>query len=313
MKKSNWGRILLILSTMIWGCGLVAQKSGMDYLGPFWFTAIRCTLGGLSLLPLVYFAGKRRTKAAGFDAGCEGVAGEGSLPDKKEKADRKTTVKASLICGLALSALIFFQQVGISYTSVGKAGFITALYIIITPLLERLLGKRISKYIWISVVIALAGLSMLTLSSGIEKLTIGDFLMLCGAFANSVQILAIDKWVQKVDSVKLSCYQFLVVGAVNLPLALIFETFSWEAVIAGAVPIIYAGIFSCGIGYTLQAVGQQYTPPSQTSLLLSLETVFTLLAGMLFLNEVMTATEYAGCAVMFAAIILSQKQPDKLK
>ena len=313
MKKSNWGRILLILSTMIWGCGLVAQKSGMDYLGPFWFTAIRCTLGGLSLLPLVYFAGKRRTKAAGFDAGCEGVAGEGSLPDKKEKADRKTTVKASLICGLALSALIFFQQVGISYTSVGKAGFITALYIIITPLLERLLGKRISKYIWISVVIALAGLSMLTLSGGIEKLTIGDFLMLCGAFANSVQILAIDKWVQKVDSVKLSCYQFLVVGAVNLPLALIFETFSWEAVIAGAVPIIYAGIFSCGIGYTLQAVGQQYTPPSQTSLLLSLETVFTLLAGMLFLNEVMTATEYSGCAVMFAAIILSQKQPDKLK
>ena len=295
MKKSNWGRILLILSTMIWGCGLVAQKSGMDYLGPFWFTAIRCTLGGLSLFPLVYFAGKR------------------SLPDKKEKADRKTTVKASLICGLALSALIFFQQVGISYTSVGKAGFITALYIIITPLLERLLGKRISKYIWISVVIALAGLSMLTLSGGIEKLTIGDFLMLCGAFANSVQILAIDKWVQKVDSVKLSCYQFLVVGAVNLPLALIFETFSWEAVIAGTVPIIYAGIFSCGIGYTLQAVGQQYTPPSQTSLLLSLETVFTLLAGMLFLNEVMTATEYAGCAVMFAAIILSQKQPDKLK
>lgn len=295
MKKSNWGRILLILSTMIWGCGLVAQKSGMDYLGPFWFTSIRCTLGGLSLLPLVYFAGKRR------------------LPDEKERSDRKTTVKASLICGLALSALIFFQQVGISYTSVGKAGFITALYIIITPLLERLLGKRISKYIWISVVIALAGLSMLTLSGGIEKLTIGDFLMLCGAFANSVQILAIDKWVQKVDSVKLSCYQFLVVGAVNLPLALIFETFSLEAVIAGAVPIIYAGIFSCGIGYTLQAVGQQYTPPSQTSLLLSLETVFTLLAGMLFLNEVMTATEYAGCAVMFAAIILSQKQPDKLK
>lgn len=298
---------------MIWGCGLVAQKSGMDYLGPFWFTAIRCTLGGLSLLPLVYFTGKRRTRAAGFVKGCEGAAGDKpGHTDRKEKADRKTTLKASLICGLALSALIFFQQVGISYTSVGKAGFITALYIIITPLLERLLGKRISKYIWISVVIALAGLSMLTLSGGIEKLTIGDFLMLCGAFANSVQILAIDKWVKKVDSVKLSCYQFLVVGAVNLPLALIFETFSWKAVVAGAVPIIYAGIFSCGIGYTLQAIGQQYTPPSQTSLLLSLETVFTLLAGMLFLNEVMTATEYAGCAVMFAAIILSQKQPDKL-
>ena len=300
MSKSTTGRLLLILSTMIWGCGLVAQKSGMDYLGPFWFTAIRCTLGGISLLPLVYISGKRRTESTDSDS-----AGA----SEKRKADRKTTAKASVICGLALSALIIFQQVGISYTSVGKAGFITALYIIITPLLESFMGKRISRYIWISVVIALIGLSMLTLSGGIEKLTLGDFLMLCGAFANSVQILAIDKWVRKVDSVKLSCYQFLVVGLVNLPLALIFETISLEAITAGAVPILYAGIFSCGIGYTLQAIGQQYTPPSQTSLILSLETVFTLFAGMLFLHEVLTVCEYIGCAVMFAAIIISQKQP----
>lgn len=305
MKKSSLGRLLLILSTMIWGCGLVAQKSGMDYLGPFWFTAIRCTLGGLSLLPLVYFAGKRRTKSS---------PGENAAGSSGRNADRITTAKASLICGLALSALIFFQQVGISYTSVGKAGFITALYIIITPLLERLFGKRISKYIWLSAVIALAGLAMLTLSKGVESLTLGDFLMLCGAFANSVQILAIDKWVKKVDSVRLSCYQFFVVGALNLPLAIIFETVSWEAIVSGAVPILYAGIFSCGAGYTLQAVGQQYTPPSQTSLLLSLETVFTLFAGMLFLGEVMTFMEYAGCAVMFFAILLSKKktkEPDE--
>lgn len=296
-KNSSIGKVFLVLSALIWGCGLVAQKNGMDYLGPFAFTAIRCSLGGVSLLPLVWIMERKKST---------------SVKSSNPKPSRAVTFKASVICGLALAAIILFQQTGISYTTVGKAGFITGLYIIITPILERVLGKQISKNVWISAAIGLIGLAMLTLSGGIEGLTAGDVLMLGGAFSAAVHIIVIDKWVRYVDSVKLSCYQFLVAGVLYIPLAVIFETTTWEAVVSCAVPILYTGLLSCGMGYTLQTLGQRSTPPSQASLILSLETVFTLLAGMLFLNEMMTGMEYAGCAVMFAAILLSQKKDRKL-
>lgn len=239
MKQRNFGGILLVLSALIWGCGLVAQKNGMDHLGPFAFTSIRFILGGISLLPLVWFMDRKRTKpaAAGFDAGSH-------VP---KDYDIKTIIKGSAVCGFVLGMIAFFQQIGISYTTVGKAGFITGLYIIITPLLERIGGKRVQRTVWISAVIGVIGLSLLTLSSGIDSLTLGDILMLGGAFSAALHIIVIDRWVKKIDSVKLSCFQFLFAGVIFIPLAVIFETTTIDAVLDCAVPILYTGLLSCGV------------------------------------------------------------------
>lgn len=290
----NKGTIFLLIAAAIWGFALIAQKEGMAHLGAFSFTSIRCLLGGISMLPLVYVLSRKSAAAAGSDSAAV-------------QPSEKLSWKAAFQCGFFLTCLMLLQQFGLPHTSVGKAAFITALYIPITPMLERFTGKKVSKYVWISAGIALVGMYLLCFTDGLSGFNFGDACMLGAAFAASLQMLAVDKWVKQVDAVKLSCYQFIVVGLLCLPLALLLETITWEAIQATAMPILYAGLCSCGFGYTFQVVGQKYTTAGRTAILLSMETVFSLIAGMIFYQEFMSAVEYAGCAVMFLAVILSQK------
>lgn len=295
MKHSAKGNTFLLLTALVWGCGLVAQKAGMFHLGPFGFTAIRCTLGGIAILPLIAFLDRRKTDE-----------------QKAQEAGTARTIVGSVVCGLVLTGLILFQQFGLPHTTVGKAGFITALYILITPVMGIFLGKKVGRTLWIGVAIGLAGMYFLCLYGGASGFTFGDLMMLGAAVFAAGHIHVIDHFVQTVDPVKLSAYQFIFTGLICVIPAFVFEEVTWEAVVSCAIPILYAGLFSCGVGYTLQIIGQKFTDPSLASLLLSLETVFSLLAGWVVFHEVLAGHEYVGCILMFAAIIVSQL-PDRKK
>ncbi|MDO4746101.1 MAG: DMT family transporter [Bacillota bacterium] len=295
MKRSAKGNMLLFMAAIIWGCALVAQKAGMSHLGPFGFTAIRCTIGGLVLLPLIWHLDKKK-----------------STEEKQKEAGTKETIIGSVWCGLVLTSLILFQQFGLPYTTVGKAGFITALYILLTPVMGIFLGKKAGKNLWIGVVIGLAGMYMLCLYEGVSGLTFGDLMMLCAAVMAAAHIHVIDYFVQKIDPVKLSAYQFIFTGLICVIPMFVFEEISIEAIVECAIPILYAGLISCGLGYTFQIIGQTETDPSLASLILSLETVFSLFAGWIFFKEVLSGPEYIGCALMFIAIMVSQL-PDRKK
>lgn len=285
MMKRFRGNIFLLAAALVWGMALVAQKEGMDHLGPFWFTAIRCTMGGVALLPL-------------------------AIPRMKEGQGTREEFKPAgpLMCGIFLALLILCQQFGLPHTTVGKAGFITALYVPMTPHIEKIFGKKITPFTWAGAGIAVIGLYMLCLPSSAGGLGFGDLCMLGAAFFCSLQMIAVDRTVKHMDPVVLSCLQFIICGLVCLPFAFALESISWEAVKACLVPILYAGLVSCGAGYTFQVIGQKYTPPAQAAIILSLETVFSLFAGMIFYGEVMSLVEYLGCASMFAAILISQKE-----
>lgn len=267
----------------------------MFHLGPFAFTAIRCTLGGITILPLVFFLDRRKTEE-----------------QKAQEAGVGRTLLGAVACGLVLTGLILFQQFGLPHTTVGKAGFITALYILITPLMGLFLGKKVGKMLWIGVAIGLAGMYFLCLYEGVTGLNFGDLMMLGAALFAAGHIHVIDHFVQTVDPVKLSSYQFIFTGLICVIPAMVFEEVTWDAVVACAIPILYAGICSCGVGYTLQIIGQKSTDPSLASLLLSLETVFSLLAGWVVFHEVLAGHEYVGCVLMFVAIIVSQL-PDRTR
>ena len=281
---------LLLLASMIWGTGFVAQAVGMDHLGPFAFNAIRSFVGGVALIPVLLFFG--RFKSAERKA--------------EERANRKTLLIGGLCCGLALGVASCLQQVGMQYTTVGKAGFITAMYIVIVPILGLFFHKKVGVKLWISVVVAMFGLYLLCMSGSLQ-LQKGDLLVLPCALAFSGHIMVIDHFSPKVDGVQMSCIQFFVaslfsmvcmLGAEGVPAAGdVFQ--SWA-------PILYAGILSSGVGYTLQIVGQKGVNPTIASLILSLESVMSVLAGWLFLHQGMSGREILGCVLMFVAIILAQ-------
>lgn len=296
MKTVSKGNVFLILAAIVWGMGLVSQQAGMDYLGPLSFTAARCTLGGLSMIPLVVFLqkSKRRQK---------------SDQEPVEQVELKGELKAAFFCALALTSLILLQQYGLLHTSVGKAGFITALYILMTPVSGKfLLNKPVAKQTWIGVAIALVGMYFLCLTGGIDGINIGDVIMVFAAMAATAHMHIVDHFVSKYDPVKLSCYQFIMVGLMCLIPAFVLEgdVFTWEYIKLSAIPILYAGLASCAVGYTFQIIGQKYTEPNTASLLLSMETVFALLTGWIILGEVLIGAEYLGCAIMFVAIIIAQ-------
>lgn len=296
-KCSIKGNVFLFTAALIWGCALVAQKAGMSHLGPFGFTAIRCCLGGVALLPLVHYISRRDREDN--DAHCD-----------EKKSDKKQTVIGSISCGVMLTALVLFQQFGLPYTTVGKAGFITALYILITPLIGLVFGRKPGKFLWIGVAVGLIGMYMLCLFEGISGLSFGDIMMLGAAIAASGHILVINYFVQKVEPIKLSAYQFIISGVICIIPMFVFEDISVQAVIDCAVPILYAGLVSCGAGYTCQVIGQKWTDPNLASLILSLETVFCLIAGMIFFHEKLSFNEYIGCMLMFIAIFISQIKPN---
>lgn len=288
VKKEWLGNLLLITVALIWGCAFVAQSIGMDYVEPFTFTAVRSILGALALLPCI----------AVFD----------HINKKKGKAVAKVDgklLKAGVISGLLLAGAVNLQQVGIMYTSAGKAGFITALYIVLVPISGIFLRKKISGSVWLSVALATGGLYLLCIN---ESLTInnGDILVFLCAFIFAAQILVVDHYAPMVDGVKMAFLQFFVCGIVSLVPMLIWETPNLSNILAAWQPICYTAFMSTSIAYTFQIIGQKYTEPTIASLLMSFEAVFATVAGFIILNEVMTSREFLGCVIMFSALILAQ-------
>lgn len=295
MKKetiSVRNSLLLLLTATIWGVAFVAQSVSMDYIGGFTFNAIRNLMGSVTLLPVIWVLG--RTKSTGAKA-------------EASPAERKTLLTGGICCGILLCLASNFQQFGIKYTTVGKAGFITACYIIIVPILGMFLKKKCSSFIWIAVILSLCGLYLLCLTPG-EGFTIGngELLVLICAVLFSLHILVIDHFSPLVDGVKMSCIQFLVCGILSGIPALLFESPDLSGILAAKIPLLYAGVLSCGVAYTLQIVGQKNMNPTVASLILSLESCISVIAGWLILGQSLSGREILGCVLMFGAIILAQ-------
>lgn len=285
--------LLLLLTALIWGCAFVAQSVGLEYVGPYTINAVRFLIGGLVLIP------------------CIGVMERRQGGETRNRGSRRELLLGGVCCGLALCLASNLQQLGLAYTTVGKAGFLTALYVVLVPFLGLLFGRRLPPVIWVCVALSLGGLYLLCMT-GAEGLGQGDILVLLAALAFSVHILVVDHFSPRVDPVRLSCVQFLVSGLVSaVPMALL-EQPTLGAILSAWQPILYAGVLSCGVAYTLQAVAQRDCDPTVCSLILCLESVFSVLAGWVLLNQTLTLREWLGCGLMFAAIVLAQL-PDRSK
>ena len=280
--------LLLLLTATIWGVAFVAQSVGMDYVQPFTFNGIRSIIGGLVLIPCIFILNRLKSPS-----------------EPIQKSSSRPLLAGGILCGLCLFAASSFQQFGIKYTTVGKAGFITACYIVIVPILGLFLKKKCSPLIWVSVLLALVGLYFLCMSGSIS-LGLGDLLVLIGAFLFSIHILVIDHYSPLADGVQLSCIQFFVCGVLSLICMFLFETPDLSMILMAWLPILYAGVLSCGVAYTLQVVGQKNMNPTVASLILSMESCISVLAGWLILGQALSSRELLGCVLMFAAIILAQ-------
>lgn len=290
MRRKN--ACMLFLTAFIWGTAFVAQSVGMDYLGPFGFNGIRSLIGGVALLPCIYILGKINKRTAG------------------EEGSTKTLIAGGLCCGLALFAASSMQQIGIQYTTAGKAGFVTAFYIVLVPVLGMFLGKKTGWKVWLAVAMALAGLYFLCIT---ESFSVGrgDIYVFIGSLLFAVHILIIDYFAPRTDGVKMSCIQFFVAGILSMFPMAAFETTTVEGALRSWGPLLYAGVLSCGVAYTLQIIGQKNMNPTVASLILSLESCISVLAGWVILGERLSVREGLGCVLMFAAIILAQL-PEKM-
>lgn len=305
MKKTSLrSPLLLLLTAVIWGVAFVAQSVGMDYVGGFTFNCVRSMIGGVVLIPCIFFLDRWKERD---DAGS--ASSKLKLSAAEKKAQNKTLLIGGICCGAALGIASNLQQFGIKYTTVGKAGFITAMYIIIVPVIGVFLKKTMGFRIWISVLLAVGGLYLLCMTEGFS-IAFGDLLVLLCAVMFSVHILVIDYFSPKVDGVRMSCIQFFVSGILSGVAMLIFEQPVFGAILQAWMPILYAGVMSCGVAYTLQIVGQKDMDPTVASLILSLESVISVLAGWVILGQKLSSKELFGCVLMFAAIILAQL-PDK--
>lgn len=285
------GGAMLMLTALIWGTAFVAQSVGMDYLGPCAFTATRNFIGCVALLPVIALASRLRS---------------GAQPEEAAPAPGKKALFGwGAACGLLLGGATLLQQAGMQTASAGKAGFLTALYIVIVPVLGIFLGRRPGLKVWMGVVLALVGAYLLSVKGG-AGIASGDLLVIASAVVFSLHILVIDSVPAGVDGVRLSCVQFLVAGAFALVLALFLETFTWRDILSAWVPLLYTGVVSSGVGYTLQILGQRTVNPTVASLILSLESVFAALAGWAILGQALSLRELFGCALVFVAVILAQ-------
>ncbi len=296
-SKKLFGNLVLLLTALIWGCAFVAQSSGMDYVGPFTFQTSRSILGSLVLIPFIFANDAVKKKNNTY-----------------EKQNPKTLILGGILCGTALTVASGLQQYGMQYSTAGKGAFITAMYIVLVPILGLFMKKKVNPIIWISVILGALGLYLLCIK---EDFSLGEgdiYLILC-AVAFSFHILVVDHFSAKVDGVKLSCLQFGVMFILSAIFMFMTETPNMADIKAAWLPICYAGIMSCGVGYTLQIVGQKYTEPTIASLLMSLESVFAVIAGIILLKEAPSAKEWLGCASMFAAIIIAQipQKPKEVK
>ena len=258
MKKEQIkGSVQLLIATLIWGSAFVAQSVGMDHIGPMTFQAARSLLAVAALVPVIFLM----------------------EPDKGQYIPRwadRDLWKTGILCGLALFVAQGLQQVGLQYTEPGKAGFITAMYIVLVPVLGLFLGRKCGARVWISVALAVAGLYLLS-CVGVTKINLGDILILISAGAFAVQIVLIDNLAQTMDGVRLNCIQFIVVTVLSALAAVLTEAPTWQGVLDCALPLLYTGVLSSGVAFTLQILGQQHLPPEPASLIMSLESVFAVL------------------------------------
>lgn len=293
MNKKLRGDLMLFTAALIWGASFVAQKAGMEYIGPFTFNTLRFLLGSAVLIPVILIMDRIKNRSDAAETKSEA------------EKNKKTLVIGGLSCGVILFIAGTLQQFGMMYTSAGKAGFITALYIVLVPLFGLFFGHKVRPVIWVCVGLAVIGLYLLCVKEGFS-ISRGDLLVLACAFGFAAHILVIDHFSPKADGVKLSCLQFLTAGLLSLPGMLLFETVDWGNIAACAEPILYSAVLSCGAAYTLQIIGQRDTEPAVASLLLSLESVFAVISGIIILKEQISPREILGCSIMFTAIILAQ-------
>lgn len=295
MSKKIRAELMLLTTALIWGTAFVAQRSGMDYVGPFTFNGIRFLVGAIVMIPIILVMDKLAKN------------NQQAVPMTMEekKKERKFLWTGGFFCGLALLAGTGLQQMGLVYTSAGKTGFITALYIVIVPIIGVFLGRKVRMLLWVSVGLGVAGLYLLSINEGFS-INIGDFLVFLCAFGFAAHILVVDHFSPKTNPIKLSAVQFFVCGALSLVIMAFVEDPQIGFILDAAFPILYTGIMSCCVAYTFQVVAQRDVAPTVASLLLSMESVFAVIFGMLLLHEQLLPKEIIGCIVMFAAIILAQ-------
>ncbi len=328
MNKQLKANFLLFTTSFIWGCAFVAQVSAMDTIGPFTFGFTRNLIGAFFLIPIIYFF-QQKNKASIHET-------SNVKSPEVIKKDKRNLIVGGLSCGLALFIAGSIQQIGLQHTTAGKGGFITALYIVFVPICGMFLKKKVSPIIWGCVIISAVGLYLLTIKDSLT-IEVSDFLVLISAIGFAIHILVIDHFSPLADGIKLSCIQFFVVSILSFIFMMFTESpivytstnflsdfinmtspswdYMYEAIINAWPEILYAGIMSSGIAYTLQVVAQKDTDPTIASLILSLEAVFAVIAGFFILKEMMTVRELIGCALMFGAIIIAQlpiaNQPSK--
>ncbi|MBQ2812692.1 MAG: DMT family transporter [Clostridia bacterium] len=290
-KKAFGGNIALLLAAFIWGTSFVAQSVGMESVEAFTFNGIRMFLGCAALLPLIVFMQIRKRK-------------NDTRTEAEKKKQAAVQLKSGVICGVILYCASSFQQFAFNYSTPGKIGFITALYMLLVPVFGLALKQRPGLFVWFAVLMGCVGAYLLCVDA---EMTIGkgELLTLACAVFYAIHILYIDSVVDKVDGVLLSFTQFFVVGVISAVCMLIFETPQAENIQAAMVPMLYSGIMSSGIAYTLQIIGQKHTQPAVASLLMCLESVFAVLSGWVILHEALTGREILGCVIMFVAIILT--------
>lgn len=299
MKKTQVrNSFLLLLTAIIWGSAFVAQSVGMEHVEPFTFTFTRSIIGGVVLIPVIVLLRKTDSAAMRRDSQGKDVAGI--------KGITKYEWLGGICCGIALCAASNFQQIGMLHTTVGKAGFITALYVVIVPILGLFLRKRVPALIWFCVVLSVAGLYLLCMPKGAFSLAQGDVLVLICALLFSFHILIIDYFSPKGDGVVISCIQFFVCGILSGIIMLFVENPTFANIMDAKWSILYAGALSSGVAYTLQVVAQKGVNPTVASLILCLESVVAVLAGWIILGDKLTSRELAGCILMFVAIVLAQ-------
>ena len=314
MSKKLKGDLMLVLTAMVWGGSFVAQKSGMELIGPFAFNGIRTIIGGIVLIPLIMVLDRMKSKKQASATAVKAAAADSVLSEADKKNEQKLLITGSICCGLALLVAGMLQQIGMMYTTAGKAGFITALYVVLVPIFGRILGKKIRPLIWLCVLASAFGLYLLCMpaSGGFGHINKGDLIVLACALCFAVHILLIDYFSPKVDGVRLSCLQFFIAGILCVILmfpldpVLGYDIPSLSQLLDAWIPIVYAGALSCGAGYTMQIVAQADTDPAVASMILCLESVFAVIAGMLILGESLSLREAAGCIIMFAAILAAQ-------
>lgn len=294
------GNLMLLLTAFVWGLSFIAQSKGVEQLSPVAFNGIRSTLGGIVLLPVIYLLDKAKKK-------------NGKQPQRVDK----TLIVGGIVCGTFLCLASTLQSMGMVYTSPGKAGFITALYMVIVPIIGLFTGKKLRPAMIIAVLVAVCGMYLMCIDESLS-INYGDILIFICAFLFSGHILVIDYFSPKVDGVKLACLQFFVCGILNLTYMFLFESLNTQAVMNAIPSIAYAGIMSCGVAYTLQIVGQKYTDPTSASILMSLESVFATLStvvlvalGWSLTGGQMNLKEILGCVLMFVAILIVQLPENK--